>query len=275
MKSTDPRPGEASEPHHLRNRLADAVVVVGVLGVMVVLAACGGPAKPAAGSASPTSVENAVPAPAPPQELKIPTQLAAPLVRPKPFPATVSCVYPPDEPSVKPLSPPPGAGVSARGTVPVSLTTSVGQLDLVLDRALAPCTVNSFVSLAKQGFFNDTSCHRLTTSRSLQVLQCGDPTGTGSGGPGYKFADETYPELRYGRGQVAMANAGPNTNGSQFFMIYGSASGLSPDYTVFGTISPVSLPLLDRVAKDGVGDPAGESDGTPRTKVTITASKVG
>ncbi|HTK62330.1 MAG TPA: peptidylprolyl isomerase [Pseudonocardia sp.] len=255
-----------------------AAVVLAVIGGTVLLAIGSGPAKPSDDtSAAPSDAPISTAPAAPVTPVNIPTQIAAPLVRPQPFPATVSCSYLPDEASAKPVNPPAGNAIPARGVTPVALTTSVGQIVLQLDRALAPCTVNSFVSLAQQGYFNNTSCHRLTTSRGLQVLQCGDPTGTGSGGPGYKFADETFPELKYGRGQVAMANAGPNTNGSQFFMIYGDGSALSPDYTVFGTISPVSLPLLDSVAKaghDGSMDPS-PGGGKPNMAVTITAAKVG
>ncbi|HEY9414693.1 MAG TPA: peptidylprolyl isomerase [Pseudonocardia sp.] len=254
-----------------------AAVVLAVIGGTVLFAIAGtGPTPAVPDSPSPADTPSSAQA-APVTPASIPTQLAAPLVRPKPFPATVSCSYQPDDEAAKPVNPPPGAGVAAQGSTPVALTTSVGQIVLQLDRALAPCTVNSFVSLAQQGYFTNTSCHRLTTSAGLQVLQCGDPTGTGSGGPGYKFADETFPELKYGRGQVAMANAGPSTNGSQFFMIYGDASALTPDYTVFGTISPVSLPLLDGVAKaghDGSMDPS-PGGGKPKAAGTITAAKVG
>lgn len=267
-----------------RRKVVAAVTIVGVILAVVggtlflTLSGGGGSSAPPSNDVSgmptepPTSTASAPVTPA-----SIPTQLAAPLVRPKPFPATVSCSYQPDDDAAKPVNPPPGTSIPARGVTPITLTTSIGQIVLQLDRALAPCTVNSFVSLAQQGYFNNTSCHRLTTSRGLQVLQCGDPTGTGSGGPGYKFADETFPELKYGRGQIAMANAGPDTNGSQFFMIYGDGSALSPDYTVFGTISPISLPLLDSVAKaghDGSMDPS-PGGGKPKMAVTITATKVG
>ncbi len=249
------------------------VIVVAVVAATVALATIGtGPRTPPADTAAPATTETSE---APPPPIDIPTQLAAPLTRPAPFPATVGCAYQPDEPAAKPVNPPPTSGVSARGTVAVSLTTSAGQVDLVLDRALAPCTVNNFVSLAQQGYFTGTTCHRLTTGSGLQVLQCGDPTATGSGGPGYRFGDETYPELTYGRGQIAMANAGPDTNGSQFFMIYGDASGLTPDYTVFGTIAPASLGVLDTVARNGLEPGRGSGDGRPRTQVIFTAAKVG
>ncbi|MER5390623.1 peptidylprolyl isomerase [Saccharopolyspora sp. NPDC002686] len=183
-------------------------------------------------------------------EIQIPTELAPPPKRPTPLADQVSCQYRPDGkgPS-KPVQPPANGEVSSKGTVQATINTSQGAIPLTLDRSLAPCTVNSFISLAKQGFYDQTSCHRIGTS-GLQMLQCGDPTGSGSGGPGYAFDDETFPELQYGRGYLAMANAGPNTNGSQFFMVFGEAP-LSPDYTVFGTISEDGLKVIDDVARAG------------------------
>jgi peptidyl-prolyl cis-trans isomerase B (cyclophilin B) len=138
--------------------------------------------------------------------------------------------------------------------------------------------VNSFASLAQQGFFNDTPCHRLTTSEGLGVLQCGDPTGQGSGGPGYQF-DNEYPTdqfqpddpklgqpLVYPRGTLAMANAGPGTNGSQFFLVY-KDSQLPPNYTVFGTIDQTGLATLDKIAAAGTAD--GSPDGKPKDDVQV------
>jgi len=254
------------------------VVVVAVIAAIVVVSSLGGGSTPpAANNAAAPSSAPTSPAAAPPTPVNIPTQVAPPLKRPTAFPATVSCTYKPDGQGARPAKAPPTADVSARGTEPVSLATSAGQIDLSLDRDLAPCTVNSFASLAKQGYFDNTPCHRLTTSPGLQVLQCGDPSGTGSGGPGYSFADETYPQLSYGRGYLAMANAGPNTNGSQFFMIYGDASALTPDYTVFGYITPPGLQVLDTVAKagdDGSMDPS-PGGGKPNMKVTLTKVTAG
>jgi peptidyl-prolyl cis-trans isomerase B (cyclophilin B) len=271
------RQGKSDQRRKQIAAITAAAVVIAVVTGTVIAAMGGGPSKRSDDNAAlPTDTPTST-ASAPVTPVNIPTQIVAPVVRPKPFPATVTCSYLPDEASAKPVNPPQGKAIPARGTTPVALTTSIGQIVLNLDRALAPCTVNSFVSLAQQGYFNNTGCHRLTTSRGLQVLQCGDPTGTGSGGPGYKFADETFPELKYGRGLIAMANAGPDTNGSQFFMIYGDGSALDPNYTVFGTISPISLPLLDSVAKaghDGSMDPS-PGGGKPNMAVTITAAKVG
>jgi peptidyl-prolyl cis-trans isomerase B (cyclophilin B) len=184
----------------------------------------------------------------------------------------------PDEPAARPVPlPPDPAHTPSRGTVRVDVRTNQGPLPLTLDRAQAPCTVQSFVHLARWRFYDRTTCHRLTTYPTLEVLQCGDPTGTGEGGPGYKYADELPVDLApaptdptgerkvYPRGTLAMANAGPDTNGSQFFLVYGNAY-LRPNYTIFGTIGAPGLATLDRVAAAGVQptaeDPA-PLDGPP------------
>ncbi len=155
--------------------------------------------------------------------------------------------------------------------VPATIKTSVGTIDVTLDAANAPCTVNSFISLADQGYFDATTCHRLTTS-GIFVLQCGDPTGTGAGGPGYSFADELSGSETYDRGTLAMANAGPNTNGSQFFMVYDD-SPLPASYTVFGSISSAGVKVLTKVAAAGVK--GGGGDGAPKTRVDLSSVTVG
>lgn len=197
---------------------------------------------------------------------------------PGPDASTTTCDYPEATPAIKENTPPATDGVSTVGTVDVSITTSQGPIGLTLDRAEAPCTVNSFTSLASQSYFDDTICHRLTTTEGLQVLQCGDPSGKGNRGPGYEFANEypttAYPAgdpalsspVVYPRGTVAMANAGPDTNGSQFFLVYAD-SVLPPQYTVFGTISDEGLATLDAVAAAGVSTPG--NDGAPNLPVTI------
>ncbi|MGH3717355.1 MAG: peptidylprolyl isomerase [Pseudonocardiaceae bacterium] len=205
------------------------------------------------------------------------TKLVAAPVRPTPLPASVDCQYPVGQQApAKPVRPPLGSSISARGTVGVSMETSAGTIGLTLDRALAPCTVNSFVSLAKQGFYSNSPCHRLVTNPGLQVLQCGDPTGSGTGGPGYTIPDEVFPELTYGRGLVAMANTGqPDSGGSQFFLIYGQTQ-LPPQYTVFATISPAGLKVLDQIAKAGDDRSLEPSPGggKPNQPVTITSVDV-
>lgn len=190
-----------------------------------------------------------------------------------------NCQYPAAQPASKKVDPPKTGKVPTDpATISVSMSTDQGNIGLILNNAEAPCTVNSFASLAQKGFFDNTVCHRLTTADKLGVLQCGDPSGTGSGGPGYSFANE-YPTNQYAkgdaalgkpvlypRGSLAMANAGPDTNGSQFFLVY-KDSQLPPNYTVFGTIDATGLATLDKIAKAGVA--GGANDGKPATEVKV------
>jgi peptidyl-prolyl cis-trans isomerase B (cyclophilin B) len=185
-------------------------------------------------------------------------------------PASVTCSYPTSGTASKQATVPPSQP-TVGGTVAATIQTTEGPVAITLDAAHAPCTVNSFVSLATQGYFDNTPCHRLTTS-GIHVLQCGDPSGTGSGGPGYSFKDETTGHDTYPTGTLAMANAGPNTNGSQFFLCYGDCSSLDsqPDYTVFGTIGADGLATLKKVADAGEDDANGPGDGHPKDGVKIT-----
>ncbi len=112
-----------------------------------------------------------------------------------------------------------------KATYQATIHTNRGNIVINLLNSKATCTVNSFVYLASKSFFSNTHCHRLTTS-GIFVLQCGDPTGTGEGGPGYKFNDENLTGAKYTAGTVAMANSGPNTNGSQFFLVYKNSLSL-------------------------------------------------
>jgi peptidyl-prolyl cis-trans isomerase B (cyclophilin B) len=191
-----------------------------------------------------------------------------------------NCQYPPSsDPAAKPVKPPrTGKIPTDPAQVSASMATNQGNMGLMLANNESPCTVNSFASLIGQKYFDNTKCHRLTTSAELGVLQCGDPKGDGTGGPGYQFANEyptdqyppNDPKLQepvvYPRGTLAMANAGPNTNGSQFFMVY-KDSQLPPQYTVFGTIQADGLAVLDKIAKAGVA--GGGEDGAPASEVTI------
>ena len=175
-----------------------------------------------------------------------------------------SCAYAKSErPPAEDVPLPPTEGVETEAVYAVTLATDQGDIVFEADSAQAPCTINSLRSLAEAGYFDGTPCHRLTTE-GIQVLQCGDPTGTGSGGPGYAFADENLEGATYRRGTVAMANAGPGTNGSQFFLVYGD-SPLPPAYTPFGTITQ-GLEVLDEVAEGG-SEPA--DDGAPVQPVNI------
>jgi peptidyl-prolyl cis-trans isomerase B (cyclophilin B) len=238
-----------------------ATVVVVIVGVFVVFGV-GGDDKPAASDQPTAAPEN--------KPTSIPTAMAAAPKRATPLAAEVNCTYKKSaEPASKPVNLPADGKTKASGTSKVSLNTSIGDLQLTLDSALAPCTVKNFLSLVGQKYFDNTKCHRLTVGEGLQVLQCGDPTGSGSGGPGYSFADEVYPTLKYGRGMLAMANSGANTNGSQFFIVYGDASGLTAQYTAFGMIDEPSVKLIDKVAEAGVTPQNGPQDGTPITPVEI------
>ena len=190
-----------------------------------------------------------------------------------------NCQDPAAQKSAKQVEPPKSGKVPTDpAQISVSMATDKGNIGLWLNNAETPCTVNSFASLAQKGFFDGTICHRETTAASLGVLQCGDPTGTGQGGPGYQFGNEyptnQYPKgdpalrkpVLYPRGALAMANAGPDTNGSQFFLVY-KDSKLPPNYTVFGSIDEAGLQTLDKIAKAGVA--GGGEDGKPAEEVTI------
>lgn len=190
------------------------------------------------------------------------------------------CAFAPDQSGQPAVGLPPDNGpVDATA---LQLTTSAGAITIRFDAERAPCTVQSMTFLASEGFFDGTKCHRLTTAQSLKVLQCGDPAGDGSGGPGYVVPDEFPTDLKpspdgsaviYERGTVAMANAGPGTTGSQFFLVYGDST-LAPQYTVFGSMDEQSLATLDKIAAGGLTPGQnGPEDGAPITPVTIQSAK--
>ncbi|MGL5826838.1 MAG: peptidylprolyl isomerase [Nocardioides sp.] len=182
-----------------------------------------------------------------------------------------SCTYTPDGTApVKPVTPPPAEPVAKQKTA-VVIATTAGAINVVLNGQSTPCTVNSFLSLAEQKYFDKTRCHRLTTD-GIYVLQCGDPTASGSGGPGYAFADELEGTETYPAGTLAMANAGPGTNGSQFFLVYKDSLALSANYTVFGKLDAASIRVVQKIATKGTAD--GGADGAPKTPVTIEAVTV-
>jgi peptidyl-prolyl cis-trans isomerase B (cyclophilin B) len=182
-----------------------------------------------------------------------------------------TCKYNSDGSQPAKAADPPPAQATASGDVAVTISTSAGDIGATLDGAAAPCTVNSFLSLADQGYYDDTSCHRLTTA-GIYVLQCGDPSGSGAGGPGYSFPDELTGKEQYGAGTLAMANAGPDTNGSQFFMVYDDTQ-LPPSYTVFGSIDEAGLKVLADVAAKGTAN--GSPDGPPKENVQIESVTTG
>lgn len=142
----------------------------------------------------------------------------------------------------------------------VRFITTQGMITVRMLTDKAPCTTFSFRFLASGGYYNQTHCHRLTI-QFIFVLQCGDPTGTGSGAPGYAFNDENLTGATYPAGTVAMANAGPNTNGSQFFFTWKDTT-LAPDFTPFGTVIS-GLDVLQKIAAAGDDSQNGPGDGYP------------
>jgi peptidylprolyl isomerase len=154
----------------------------------------------------------------------------------------------------------PAMGIDPSKRYTAVMETSKGSMTIALDPAAAPRTVNSFVFLARNGYYDGVVFHRIIPGF---VVQGGDPTGTGRGGPGYKFADELPPPGRYEVGSLAMANSGPNTNGSQFFIISGSDGvRLPPSYSLFGK---VVAGLETVTALDSVGS----GGGSPKERVQI------
>ncbi len=238
--------------------LTRIAAVAAALVLVPTLAACGGNSSSSATAADPAASST-------PTDTGSPSTGAAP------------CDYPTDTTGAvaRKVDTPP-ATPTVSGQVDATIATSIGDLKATLDADKAPCTVNSFVSLAKQGYFDKTPCHRLTTaSTGIYVLQCGDPTGLGTGGPGYSIPDEFSPSDTYGPGTLAMANtAQPNSGGSQFFIVY-QDTPLPPKYTVFGHIDAASLKAVQQVAAKGTDNAYGQGDGHPKTPVTISQVTTG
>jgi peptidyl-prolyl cis-trans isomerase B (cyclophilin B) len=206
--------------------------------------------------------------------------------KPNPNPSASPSQAP--NPNLKNVGTPPASGEPRSGTRDMTINTNLGTIVVRMDLAKAPCTAASFTYLAEKHFFDNSSCHRLVNNsgadqqsgqaKDFHVLQCGDPTGTGQGGPTYQFDNEYVPTDQrpaYPAGVVAMANSGPNTNGSQFFIVFGDTI-LPADYTLFGTV----VQGLD-IAKDvgAAGDDGAfakdAGGGHPKKKITFTTVTVG
>ena len=230
-----------------------AIVIIGAVVVVGLIALTHKPAVKAI--TAPAKKPKATPS-------ATPTPTATPVAEP-----AHSCTYTPSgQPARKVGYPPttPDYKASYRATV----NTNRGPIVIDLLNSKATCTVNSFVFLAKQGFYNNTPCPRLVTS-GIYVLQCGDPTGKGTGGPGYEFASENLAGATYTAGTLAMANSGtPDSNGSQFFFVFKDTS-LPPSYTPFGKIVS-GLSILQQLSKAGIVPPMNPAGGGhPKDKVTI------
>jgi peptidyl-prolyl cis-trans isomerase B (cyclophilin B) len=245
--------------------IASAIAVLVVVGAAVLITGVfKGDDNAAAGSGASTSSSSATGGSA-----------AAPVTNAD---GTVSCTYAADasgNPNLTDVgTPPTPEATPTQGTSTLLMSTDRGDLTLTLDRAKAPCAAASFSYLASQSFFDGSSCHRMVNQPSFGVLQCGDPTGTGSGGPSYKYAEEVTPETTYPRGTIAMAKtSAPGTTGSQFFLCFVDTQ-LPPEYTVVGTVDEAGLAVLDTVAAGGNDSANGQGDGAPNIPVTISTLSV-
>lgn len=159
----------------------------------------------------------------------------------------------------------PDLSIDTDKTYTATLDTNKGEIAIELDSGRSPLTVNNFVFLARDGFYDGVVFHRVIENF---MIQGGDPTGTGRGGPGYRFRDETDGDGSYDRGTVAMANSGPNTNGSQFFICH-TDTGLPHSYTIFGQVSS-GLNVVDSIATTDTDHSDRPNEDIVVTKVTIT-----
>ena len=236
--------------------IAAACCAVLLLGGAAYLTFGTGGSKPAAAATpSPTASPTAAPTPTPTPTPSLAVEPAS------------HCTYTPSGAAARKVGVPPARPAFKGAKYQATIKTNRGTIVLDLLNHQATCTVNSFIYLAAKHYFNNSPCHRLTTA-GIYVLQCGDPTGTGSGGPGYKFANENLTGAKYTAGTVAMANAGPGTNGSQFFLVYRNSLTLPASYTPFGQIVS-GLGIIQNVAKAGTDNSNGNGDGHPKEKVTI------
>lgn len=224
--------------------------------MLCALAACGGrTAPPPTGTVTPPHVLNSTATASTPAATQAgcPTAMAT-VAQPRQFPA------------------PPLTVARTAYTMRIHLQCQ-GTITITMDAAKTPYTVNSFAFLAAHHWFDHTSCHRLVT-QGIHVLQCGDPTASGTGGPGYTIPDENLKGATYPTGTVAMANTGaPHSGGSQFFLVYGDSSSLPASYTPFGRITS-GLPILRKIAAEGEDDAFGQGDGHPNDPVVITSLTV-
>lgn len=244
--------------------ISSAVAVLLVLGGSLYLTQRLGGDDPAAKAAAKSSAS--------------PTPSATPSTSASPgAPPTVACgaqAPPAALPQTFPAEPP--LTIDQKATYATTLETSCGAITFTMDAAKAPHTVNSFAFLADKHFYDGTFCHRETATPSLTVLQCGDPKGDGTGGPGYTIEEENLAGAKYSRGVVAMAKTqAPHSTGSQFFLI-DKDSELPPQYTVVGRITQ-GLDVLDKITAIGQDDSNGQGDGAPKQRVyldRVTVRKV-
>jgi peptidyl-prolyl cis-trans isomerase B (cyclophilin B) len=241
--------------------IVSAVLTVALLVIVIGFVAASGTEHSNTAANSPSATT-----PAPTTSAASSTPTAAP---------TYPCSWTAGGTASKKVSVPSSTTPPKTGDVTVHVQTTDGPMTLTLDRSGAPCTVASFVSLVEQHYYDHTPCHRLVTS-GIYVLQCGDPTGTGTGGPGYSIPDEATGNETYPAGTIAMARtAAAHSGGSQFFIVYKDSPSLQQNlgvlqYTVFGKVTS-GLSVVARVAAGGA---TGGSDGAPKLPITLTKATV-
>ncbi len=255
------------------NRLRTGLTLLAVTGTLA-MASCATSAPHLGGGAPPTSVSLPPVGPLGPSTDPSDGPSGAPtptsVSTSAPTATSTHCAWGPSGNPANASTGTPATSVPDIGAATMSIFTNDGTITIALNRAATPCTVASFAYLAGRHFFDETACHRITTT-GIYILQCGDPTGSGNGGPSYTIPDEALPPaitttVNYPRGTVAMANTGqPNTGGSQFFLVY-KDSPLPPTYTIFGTITDGTA-VLDEIAAAGVA--SGGNDGAPKLPVKI------
>jgi peptidyl-prolyl cis-trans isomerase B (cyclophilin B) len=240
--------------------LAVLLVVGSLVGISLAMKGSSGSA-PAAG-ASPS-------APASPTAAASPSAAASPTAPASSGARVAGCSAPPAAPGARTATLPDKATAAGK-TFVATVTTTCGTITMELDGTKAPQTVASFLGLARGGYWNDSPCHRLVTS-GIFVLQCGDPTGTGSGGPGYGFGVENAPkDYQFPAGTLAMARTSdPKSNGGQFFIVYKQTELQDPTgYSIFGKVTG-GMDIVDRIAAAGA-EPADQSGNTaPHQPISI------
>lgn len=233
-------------------------------GLVLVLAAGAAYAATGGLNGDEDKTENAADAEATPSDTAAPSDVPDPCDKPAK-----------GKPNGKQWEKEPEMAVDESATYTMTLETTCGEIGVEMDAGEAPQTVNSFKFLAGENYFDHTPCHRMTT-QGIFVLQCGDPTGKGTGSPGYSLPDENLKDEslkggEYPAGTVAMANSGPDTGGSQFFIVY-KKSKLPPQYTPFGTVTDSSKKALQKIVEAGVQ--GGTGDGPPNATVVIDKATV-
>ena len=166
-------------------------------------------------------------------------------------------------------SSPPEMSIDKSKTYTATIATGLGTMTAELFASEVPVTVNNFVFLAREGFYTDGGFHRVIKDF---MIQGGCPKGDGTGGPGYRFADEPVTR-KYVKGTLAMANSGPNTNGSQFFIIHSDNTGLPPNYTIFGMLTD-GVDVLDSLANSPVGPGSGGERSKPAERLEIQSVEI-